>query len=61
MTNHMPLLQPAECAFLLIDQQAGLEFGVGSTPNAAEHPVAVTTQGSVAETVLKLLRWRLGT
>jgi len=25
-----PLLQPSECALLLIDQQAGLAFGVGS-------------------------------
>ncbi len=28
---------------------------------ADEHPVTVTMQGSVAETVLKLLRRRLGT
>jgi nicotinamidase-related amidase len=26
-----PLLQPAQCALLLIDHQAGLAFGVGST------------------------------
>jgi len=25
-----PLIQPEECALLLIDQQAGLAFGVGS-------------------------------
>ncbi len=31
MTDHAPLLQAAECALLLIDQQAGLAFGVGST------------------------------
>ncbi len=30
MTSAIPLLQPADCALLLIDQQAGLAFGVGS-------------------------------
>jgi nicotinamidase-related amidase len=30
MTPANPLLQPAECALLLIDHQAGLAFGVGS-------------------------------
>jgi nicotinamidase-related amidase len=30
MTYTIPLLKPAECALLLIDQQAGLAFGVGS-------------------------------
>ncbi len=27
----LPLLQPEDCALLLVDQQAGLAFGVGST------------------------------
>jgi nicotinamidase-related amidase len=31
MTSPAPLLQPAQCALLLIDQQAGLAFGVGSS------------------------------
>ena len=30
MSDTLPLLTPAECALLLIDQQAGLAFGVGS-------------------------------
>jgi nicotinamidase-related amidase len=30
MTDTIPLLKPEECALLLIDQQAGLAFGVGS-------------------------------
>lgn len=30
MTNALPLLQPDECALLLVDQQAGLAFGVSS-------------------------------
>ena len=29
MTSSIPLLQPADCALLLIDQQAGLAFGGG--------------------------------
>jgi hypothetical protein len=31
MNSPAPLLQPAECVLLLIDQQAGLAFGVGSS------------------------------
>jgi nicotinamidase-related amidase len=31
MNSPAPLLQPAQCALLLIDQQAGLAFGVGSS------------------------------
>jgi nicotinamidase-related amidase len=31
MVDALPQLQPAECALLLIGQQAGLAFGVGST------------------------------
>jgi nicotinamidase-related amidase len=31
MNNPAPLIQPTECALVLIDQQAGLAFGVGST------------------------------
>jgi nicotinamidase-related amidase len=31
MTNLAPLLEPAQCALLLIDHQAGLAFGVGSS------------------------------
>jgi nicotinamidase-related amidase len=31
MADSLPLLQPAECGLLLVDQQAGLAFGVGST------------------------------
>lgn len=30
MTTLLPLLQPDNCALLLVDQQAGLAFGVGS-------------------------------
>lgn len=30
MSDTLPLLTPAECALLLIDQQAGLAFGIGS-------------------------------
>ncbi len=30
MVDALPLLQPAECALLLVDQQAGLAFGAGS-------------------------------
>lgn len=30
MTDTAPLLQPSECALFLVDQQAGLAFGVGS-------------------------------
>src|ERR1700729_1448507 len=30
MPDIIPLLQPQECALVLIDQQAGLAFGVGS-------------------------------
>lgn len=30
MTDSIPLLKPEECALVLIDQQAGLAFGVGS-------------------------------
>ncbi len=30
MNSPKPLIQPEECALLLIDQQAGLAFGVGS-------------------------------
>ncbi len=31
MNSPAPLFQPAQCALLLIDQQAGLAFGVGSS------------------------------
>ena len=31
MTSPSPLIQPTECVLLLIDQQAGLAFGVGSS------------------------------
>jgi nicotinamidase-related amidase len=31
MNGLAPLLQPEQCALLLIDQQAGLAFGVGSS------------------------------
>jgi nicotinamidase-related amidase len=31
MNSPAPLLEPAQCALLLIDQQAGLAFGVGSS------------------------------
>jgi hypothetical protein len=31
MVDAFPLLQPAECAPLLVGQQAGLAFGAGST------------------------------
>jgi nicotinamidase-related amidase len=31
MISPAPLLQPAQCVLLLIDHQAGLAFGVGST------------------------------
>ena len=31
MVDALPLLQPAECALLLVDQQADLAFEVGST------------------------------
>jgi nicotinamidase-related amidase len=31
MNSPTPLLQPEQCALLLIDQQAGLAFGVGSS------------------------------
>jgi nicotinamidase-related amidase len=31
----IPLIEPAECALLLIDQQAGLAFGVGSCDRQA--------------------------
>jgi nicotinamidase-related amidase len=31
MSNPAPLMQPTDCALLLIDQQAGLAFGVGSS------------------------------
>ena len=30
MNSPKPLIRPEECALLLIDQQAGLAFGVGS-------------------------------
>jgi hypothetical protein len=30
MNSPAPLLQPAQCALLLIDQQAGLAFGVAA-------------------------------
>jgi nicotinamidase-related amidase len=30
MNKPLPLIQPTECALILIDQQAGLAFGVGS-------------------------------
>jgi nicotinamidase-related amidase len=31
VSNPVPLIQPTDCALLLIDQQAGLAFGVGSS------------------------------
>jgi nicotinamidase-related amidase len=31
MNSPAPLIQPTQCALLLIDQQAGLAFGVGSS------------------------------
>ena len=30
MSGSIPLLQPAECALILVDHQAGLAFGVSS-------------------------------
>src|SRR5271170_4007942 len=35
MTSAIPLLKPTECALLLIDQQAGLAFGVSSIDRQA--------------------------
>jgi nicotinamidase-related amidase len=35
MADIIPLLTPADCALVLIDQQAGLAFGVGSTEQQA--------------------------
>jgi nicotinamidase-related amidase len=61
MNSPAPLLQPAQCALLLIDQQAGLAFGVGSsdrqvllnntvalarTAGVFEIPVIVTTSAT---------------
>src|SRR6202167_3205335 len=31
MNGHASLIQPAQCALLLVDHQAGLAFGVGSS------------------------------
>ena len=63
MVNALPLLQPAEGALLLVDQQARLAFGAGSTDRqilfnntvalprraaALEHPIAVSTSAAKA-------------
>ena len=61
MVDALPLLQPAECALLLVDQQAGLAFGAGSTDRqillnntvalaraatAFEHSIVVSTSAA---------------
>jgi nicotinamidase-related amidase len=51
MNSPAPLLQPAQCALLLIDQQAGLAFGVGSSDRQAllNNTVALARTAGVFE------------
>jgi len=51
MNSPAPLLQPAQCVLLLIDQQAGLAFGVGSSDRQVllNNTVALTRTARVFE------------
>jgi nicotinamidase-related amidase len=47
--------QPAECALLLVDQQAGLAFGVGSTDRQILLNNTVTLAGTATALELPII------
>jgi hypothetical protein len=51
MVDVLPLLQPAECALLLVDRQAGPAFGAASTDRQIlfNHTVALARTASAFE------------